>query len=203
MIDTTRERILEAASTIIREAGPEGLTVEAAADLAGVSRKTIYNHFDGKNALIDGAASIWTEQILEKLQKISGDRSMPFVAKLNAIVERAYAELGFGRSVFGSKGRVPGLESLGIRRELRAAFVKFIEGIVRDAIGEGIVRREFDERRLTFAIVNVIGGLTILEGLEDEPFTKVDILKDSLKAFVGGILTPSGAEAMRGSPLFE
>ncbi len=203
MIDTTRDRILEAASSIIREAGPEGLTVEAAADLAGVSRKTIYNHFDGKNALIDGAASIWTGHILAKLQKIADDGGMPFVAKLNAIVEQAYDELGFGRSVFGGKGRVPGLESLGIRRELRAAFVKFIEGIVRDAIAEGLVRKEFDERRLTFAIVNVIGGLTILENIEDEPFTKVDLLKDSLKAFVGGILTPTGAEAMRGSPLFE
>jgi AcrR family transcriptional regulator len=203
MIDTTRDRILEAASSIIRETGPEGLTVEAAAELAGVSRKTIYNHFEGKSALIDGAASIWTEHILAKLQKIADDGGMPFVAKLNAIVEQAYAELGFGRSVFGGKGRVPGLESLGIRRELRAAFVNFIEGIVRDAIAEGIVRREFDERRLTFAIVNVIGGLTILDNIEDEPFTKVDILKDSLKAFVGGILTPTGAEAMRGSPLFE
>jgi AcrR family transcriptional regulator len=203
MMDTTRDRILEAASAILKEAGPEGLTVEAAADLAGVSRKTIYNHFEGKNALIDGAASIWTGHILAKLQRIADNSSMPFVAKLNAIVEQAYAELGFGRSVFGGKGRVPGLESLGIRRELRAAFVKFIEGIVRIAIAEGLVRREFDERRLTFAIVNVIGGLTILDNIEDEPFTKVDILKDSLKAFVGGILTPTGAEAMRGSPLFE
>ncbi len=189
MIDETRDRILEAASKIMREEGPEGLTVEAAADLAGVSRKTIYNHFDGRNALIDGAASIWTGH--------------PFVDKLNAIVEQAYAELKFGRSVLGTKGRIPGLESLGIRKELRAAFSGFIQGIVRDAIQAGLVRKEFDERRLTFAIVNVIGGLTILDGLEEEPFTKVDILKDSLKAFVGGILTATGAEAMRGSPLFE
>jgi len=203
MMDETRDRILEAASKIMREEGPEGLTVEAAADLAGVSRKTIYNHFDGRNALIDGAASIWTGHVLKKLQKIADDTSLPFVDKLNAIVEQAYAELKFGRSVLGSKGRIPGLESLGIRKELRAAFSGFIQGIVRDAIIAGLVRKEFDEKRLTFAIVNVIGGLTILDGLDDESFTKVDILKDSLKAFVGGILTATGAEAMRGSPLFE
>mgnify|MGYP002352204883 CR=1 FL=1 len=51
MLDTTRERILEAASAIIKESGPEGLTVEAAADLAGVSRKTIYNHLDRKSVV--------------------------------------------------------------------------------------------------------------------------------------------------------
>ncbi|MBN2873508.1 MAG: TetR/AcrR family transcriptional regulator, partial [Spirochaetales bacterium] len=172
-------------------------------DLAGVSRKTVYNHFDGKTALIDGAATLWTGNILAKLQIIADDDSLPFVAKLNAIVEHAYAELKFGSQAPGGKTRVPGLESLGIRRELRTAFTGFIQGIVRDAIEEGLVRREFDERRLTFAIVNVIGGLTIMDDLDGEAFTKVDILKDSLKAFVGGILTSEGAEAMRGSPLFE
>lgn len=202
-MDATRERILEAASTIIKAEGPEGLTVEAAADLAGVSRKTVYNHFEGRTALIDGAATIWTSHVLKKLQAIAADPSLPFVDKLNEIVEQAYAELSFGRSVLGPRGRVPGLESLGIRRELRSAFVQFIQGIVHDAIEEGLVRREFDERMITFALVNVIAGLTILDGLEDEKFNKVEILKMTLKAFVGGILTPTGAEAMRGSPLFD
>lgn len=202
-MDATRERILEAASAIIKAEGPESLTVEAAADLAGVSRKTVYNHFDGRNALIDGAATIWTSHVLRKLQAIADDATMPFVDKLNAIVEQAYAELRFGRSVLGSKGRVPGLESLGIRKELRLAFIQFIQGIVHDAIEAGLVRSEFDERMATFALVNVIAGLTILDGLDGERFNKVDILKMSLKAFVGGILTPNGAEAMRGSPLFD
>lgn len=202
-MDDTKERILEAASTIIRADGPESLTVEAAADLAGVSRKTVYNHFDGRTALIDGAATIWTAHVLNKLQAIADDPALPFVDKLNAIVEHAYAELKFGRSVLGPWGRVPGLESLGIRRELRQAFVQFIQGIVHDALEAGIVKPEFDERRVTYVLVNVIAGLTILDGIDNEPFTKVDILKLSLKAFVGGILTPSGTEAMRGSPLFE
>ena len=203
MIDATRERILEAATVIIRDSGPERLTVEAAADLAGVSRKTVYNHFDGKYALIDGAASAWTARMLALLQEIADDKSLAFVPKLNAIVERAYGELKKGGRMIS--GRLDGAshDIRSFRSDLQAKLQAFIQEIVQDAIDEGLVRVEFDARRLTFAIINVVSGLTVLEGIDEEPFSRVDILKDSLKAFVGGILTPSGAEAMRGSPLFE
>jgi len=203
MIDTTRERILDAATAIIRDSGPEGLTVEAAADLAGVSRKTVYNHFDGKYALIDGAASAWTAKMLAALQSIADDRSLPFVHKLNAIVECAYAELKKGGRMISGRPMASSLEMPGFRAALQSKLQSFIQEIVQDALDEGLVRLEFDARRLTFAIINVVGGLTVLDGIEDEPFSRVDVLKDSLKAFVGGILTPTGAEAMRGSPLFE
>ncbi|MBU0926490.1 MAG: TetR/AcrR family transcriptional regulator [Spirochaetes bacterium] len=203
MIDVTRDRILDAATVIIRDSGPEGLTVEAAADLAGVSRKTVYNHFNGKFALIDDAAAAWTGRTLALLQEIAGDGSLSFVPKLNAIVERAYSELKSAgrmivRSPFAARPDLPGFKA-----ELQSKLQAFIEEIVQDAIDEGIVRPEFTARRLTYAITNVVVGLTVLDSIDDEPFTRLDILKDSLKAFVGGILTPSGAEAMRGSPIFE
>jgi len=203
MIDATKDRILEAAAALIRDYGTVGLTVEAAADLAGVSRKTVYNHFDGKYALIDGAAAAWTARVLGLLEEIAEDASLPFVPKLNAIVERAYAELkNGGRMITGSPVPTnPGLA--GFRGSLQEKLRAFIEDIVRDAKAEGLVRGEFDARRLTYVIVNLVVGLTVLDGVDDESFSRVDILKDSLKAFVGGILTPEGTEAMRGSPIFE
>lgn len=203
MVDATKSRIAEAATAIIRELGPEGLTVDAVADLAGVSRKTVYNHFDGKFALIEGAASAWTGKTLESLQAIADDPTLAFIPKLNAIVERGYADLRAGGKLMYGRDSSIGLERPGFRTDLKASFRGFIEGIVRDAKAAGLVRPEFDIRRLTFAIINIVGGLTILDGLEDESFSRVDILKDSLKALVGGILTAEGAEAMRGSPLFE
>ena len=93
------------------------------------------------------------------------------------------------------------LDLPGFRADLQARLHTFIAGIVQDAIDEGLVRDDFDARRLTYVIINIVSGLAVLAGIEDEPFTRVDILTDSLKALVGGILTPAGAEAMRGSPL--
>lgn len=203
MIDATKERILEAATLIIRDHGPEGLTVEAAADLAGVSRKTIYNHFDNKYALIDGAAAAWTARMLAMLQEVADDDSLPFVPKLNAIVERAYSELKKGGRMITERPMAASPDLPGFKSALQSRLLTFIEEIVQDAIDEGLVKPEFTARRLTFAILNVVAGLTVIDGIEDESFSRIDLLKDSLKAFVGGILTASGAEAMRGSPLFE
>lgn len=203
MIDATKERILEATTSLIKEIGPEGLTVEAAADRAGVSRKTVYNHFSSKFDLIDGAASAWTDRILAVLSAIADDAELAFVHKLNAIVERSYSELKDGARMLSSGPMAAVAERHGFQTALQARLTTFIEEIVQDAIDEGIVRPEFSARRLTFAILSVVAGLAVMDGIEDESFSRIDILKDSLKAFVGGILTLTGAEAMRGSPIFE
>jgi len=44
---------MAAAISLIRDEGPEGLTVRALARRAGVAPMSIYNHFDGKNGVLD------------------------------------------------------------------------------------------------------------------------------------------------------
>jgi AcrR family transcriptional regulator len=49
---------MAAALQLLAESGPEGFTVRAIARRANVAPMAIYNHFDGKNGLLD---AIWTE----------------------------------------------------------------------------------------------------------------------------------------------
>jgi len=202
MADETRERILEAASTIILESGLDGLTMEAAADMAGVSRKTIYNHFESRNVLLDEAAAAWIRGTLVALQEVAGSADLPFVEKLNAVLERGLADMRQGSRILTGRRMLASSRLAVVRQELLDRLRGFIEGIVRAAMDEGMVRSDFDPRRLTVVLMNVIVGLATHEGFEDEPFSKADILKDSLRALVGGIQTPKGKAAMRGSPIF-
>lgn len=48
----TREAILEAASTLLARAGPEGVSLSAVASAAGVNRGTAYQHFETRENLI-------------------------------------------------------------------------------------------------------------------------------------------------------
>lgn len=48
----TRERILVAATAIIRDAGYDRMSMEAVAQAAGVTRRTVYAHFKNKDDLI-------------------------------------------------------------------------------------------------------------------------------------------------------
>src|SRR5215217_5222112 len=56
-----RTRILDAAEAIVRERGVSGLTLEAAARQAGVSKGGLLYHFASKEALITGLLSRMAE----------------------------------------------------------------------------------------------------------------------------------------------
>jgi AcrR family transcriptional regulator len=50
--ERTRERLVEAAAELIGQHGHEALVLEAVAEKAGVTRRTIYDHFRNKDDLI-------------------------------------------------------------------------------------------------------------------------------------------------------
>lgn len=202
MADTTKDRILDAARSIMRSVGAEGLTVDAAADLAGVTRKTVYNHFDGRHALIDEALSTWMGATLTSLEILANDPGLPFVDKLNTIVEKGFAELRAGGRILG-RPRSERTDTPELHQGLRNSMRGFIERLVTDATGAGLIRAEFDPRRLGWVFINIVEGLIFLENIDDEPFSKADILRDSLQAVVTGILSPEGATVMRDSPIFK
>ncbi len=204
MADATRERILEAAISLLQSSGIESLTMETTADIAGVSRKTIYNHFENKYKLVDGVANFWMQTILTKLQTTASDAQMGFVEKLNRITELGFAEMRRGglmlkrRNSLHSDTRLPSLH-----HELRTTLRGFIEQMVSEAKETGIVRQDFETKRLTWVLINIVEGLLPLDELDDSPFSKADILRDSLRAVVGGILSEQGVAAMQSSLIFS
>jgi AcrR family transcriptional regulator len=55
--DLTRGRIVEAALDLLREGKPDGLTFAAVAARAGMTERTVYRHFETREALM---AAAWT-----------------------------------------------------------------------------------------------------------------------------------------------
>jgi AcrR family transcriptional regulator len=62
---------MSAALAILRESGPEGFTVRAIARRANVAPMAIYNHFDGKDGLLD---VIWTDGFTMLSQALAATR---------------------------------------------------------------------------------------------------------------------------------
>jgi AcrR family transcriptional regulator len=57
-----RELILQAASDEIVDKGLEDVSLQAVADRAGVSKRTLYNYFDSREALLAGISD-WSDQL--------------------------------------------------------------------------------------------------------------------------------------------
>jgi AcrR family transcriptional regulator len=60
--DATRERLLAAAATVVRRAGPRALTLDAVAHEAGVSKGGLLYHFPSKRALVRGLVADWMDR---------------------------------------------------------------------------------------------------------------------------------------------
>src|SRR3954466_361299 len=58
-VDQTRTRITEATVRLHEDVGPAATTVSAIAELAGVTRLTVYRHFPDDGALIAACSAHW------------------------------------------------------------------------------------------------------------------------------------------------
>lgn len=63
-LERTRTAIVEAAAEFLSsESDPREFTMQAVADRAGVSYRTLYRHFEDRQDLIDAAARHWEQQL--------------------------------------------------------------------------------------------------------------------------------------------
>jgi AcrR family transcriptional regulator len=87
----TRRAILEAMVDVIMEKDGIGFSVQAVADRAGVTHRTIYNHFPTREALCDAFA----DYVDDELMQASGRATEPTwsLASLPALVEDLYRML--------------------------------------------------------------------------------------------------------------
>jgi AcrR family transcriptional regulator len=72
-----RRALLEAALTILRERGPEALTLRAVARAAGVSQTAPYRHFPDGAALVAGVAEDSFRRLFERLYQAVGAPPAP------------------------------------------------------------------------------------------------------------------------------
>lgn len=63
--DRNRDAILEATAQLMAETGGKDFSVQQVADRAGVTHRTVYNHFPTRGALRDGLAERVEEQLAE------------------------------------------------------------------------------------------------------------------------------------------
>jgi AcrR family transcriptional regulator len=67
----SHDRILSAATDLLRKYGPERVTVLDVAAGAGMSHPNVYRHFKSKKALQEAVMEVWFRQVLEPLGHIA------------------------------------------------------------------------------------------------------------------------------------
>ncbi len=193
MAETTRERILEGALELIGGAPSGELDMQHLADWIGVSRKTIYNHFPGKNELISEAVAAGIDRIVCSLNGIAEDPSLSFVERLDRVIEEGFRESG---RLLGS-GSPLGVVNRAVS-ELGRHIRDLVRRIAAEAAREGLLAREVDPEVFSQVILALVGGVHALEEPELLPCTPLQLLRESFRICLVGALSPKGEETLKG-----
>jgi AcrR family transcriptional regulator len=86
----TRARILDTARRIIAERGGRDLSMEEVCARADISRATLYNHFDGRESLLDAVLGLMYEECAAEIGRLSGDPDGVTIAGISSLCVRLW-----------------------------------------------------------------------------------------------------------------
>ncbi|MBU6257431.1 MAG: TetR/AcrR family transcriptional regulator [Burkholderiales bacterium] len=140
---STRTRLLDAARRLFAEKGVAGTTIDDITDLADLGRATFFNHFAGKDAVLQ---ALWGEQIAHFAQTVTTQLERPLsTAERLLNVFRAFEEAAelrpqYLRVVTGELERDGQNQSTGRQRIER--FHAALRPLIEAGIAQGDVRSD-------------------------------------------------------------
>ncbi len=110
--EARRETIIEAALRLMVESGAQGLTLDAVAKEAGVSKGGLIHHFSTKEALVRGVINGATQELHDRIEsdyEASTDRSPGSFTRSYIETTLSHAEEGYLLPLFELTAREPSM----------------------------------------------------------------------------------------------
>jgi len=151
-----KDDVHDHAMEIIRTDGVDGLTMERLANEIGVSRGTLYNYFDDKDAVIDHVEDRCFGEMLAAVEEIVKSPVSP-IDKLAKIADWIFTEVYEDRALFMALKPIKHMRSTlecHVERHNRAM------KLMRTVIGDGIAQGAFRELDAEIAGEAFLGSIT-------------------------------------------
>ncbi|MCP3383522.1 TetR/AcrR family transcriptional regulator [Bradyrhizobium sp. CCGUVB4N] len=168
-----RDRILKAASRLMRERGMSGVGVDALAEAAGMTHGSLYSQFGSKERLVEEAVAdaIVTKGMELREEWSLGDYGSEYLSATHR------DEPGTGCPFAALCCEMP-RQGHGARERFTAG-VRGMAGWLGERLGGGIKRRQRDEEALA-TLASLVGALVLARAVSD-PKLSDDILRSTRK----------------------
>jgi len=181
-----KDDVYSHAMAIIKAEGVGGLTMERIACNVGVSRGTLYNYFDDKDAVVDFVEARTFDPVLEAIAEVSASDLDPDL-KLTRIAEWIFT------SVYEDSALIIALSSTrqvahkcGGKLERKRRAARAIEEIIRHGIDEGRFKK-LPPSAVTEIFVGTLTGMIGSMAVNGE-FSRADAVVPTLmELFLGGL----------------
>ena len=193
MGDVQRQLILERSSERFFRSGFSGVTMSELAQELGMSKKTLYRHFRGKEALLRACVERTLRELDRRLQATFGDPEGSNIARLKRMLAEAVALFGHLTSAFVDDlyRRAPGLWRWVSEERERIIFARLEDLIVRGR-EEGTVRSDVDPRLAWKILVTIMGETLTPATIVTLQVSASELFDTVTRILFGGLLTEEG-----------
>lgn len=192
-VPAARSRIVAGARKHFLAHGFRAVTMADLAAEVGMSKKTLYEHFPGKRALLEAVLTAKLEQTEGQLADISGNRATDFSGRLHALLRciRAQAEEIQPPFLRDLARETP--ELFARVRERRRAFIhRYFGSLLREGRAAGMIRRDVPERLMVEFLCGVTDAIVNPPMLGELGLTPKAAFNQILTLFLAGATTDKG-----------
>lgn len=186
-----KEDVFRHATAILTEEGLGSLTMERLASAVGVSRGTLYNYFDDKDAVVDFVEERVFGPLIESIEQVVAGDLEP-ESKLTRIAEITFQGIYEERALVVAL--VPDKHSDASRpRHLkrRSTVLAAIERIVREGVGSGVFRN-LPSTLAAELFVSIVSGLMDSMKLSGRFMPPEDVVPTLMDIYLGGLRSSDG-----------
>ena len=189
------QRILERARVHFFEHGYSAFIMDDLAAELGMSKKTLYVHFAGKDEIIRAVLLGLGEEIRRDAEILLGNRHLTFAEKLRGFVEGMIARMASlqPKTIRDLQRFAPDLHQLVV--EMRQKNIPYIFGrFLEEGRLCGAVRPTPDAAFAIEFYLHAIQGLLQPASLERLQLHPRMVIAGAIDLFFGGLLTPAGRQ---------
>ena len=185
MEDFNRQRILEAAYELFNTRGYKGVTISDIAEKLGMSKKTIYQYFSGKEEIASSVIDEVMGRVSEKFDLLKPG-SDP-IGDIRSTLEQVKAEVARISPLFQDDIRklLPQVHQR--LREMRAEKFAKIEDCIRVAQQLRQVKETVDAHVVTIVFLEAVQGFSRPE-MERRGISKLQAVEVLIDIFLAGIV---------------
>lgn len=184
-----KARIMDHAMTVFRQSGFARVPVDDITSALGMSKKTFYKQFDGKEDLVHQMVLRITGEIAAEIESIvNTDR--PFVLKLHGLVTMLQARFGGLSTALLRDIQIHAPASWTYLQEFRRTKILAIwGGLIEQGKREGYIRAGINSRLLLLSIVGIVESVVNPQILANESFSTNEAMEGIISMLFHGILT--------------
>jgi len=193
-----KDRILKGATKLYRNHGFSGVRIDDIAAFLGISKKTIYNHFPGKSALIQAVIELNVLNICQRLETFTTDEALNrnSLDQIHSLMVFGYQEISSGGWLFKEDTRNGHFRDLVedslelIRDKIICMAGKYLDRGIQD----GMIRSDVSKEILPYIIAIIVEGIFQLHRYSGIRVKGDELFKEAMKMIYEGILTAKGKE---------